>query len=356
MSEEYQPRLRISFNKGYTEQGFAEQVYHLHVREAGDCDELYFRDYLLEHPDIAGQYAILKQKLKEKFEHNRDAYTQAKTEFVNKYTCMARKELGPRYGIYEAKPGEVPEHLFQGWNETLIWSCLQGYMGQAYVDPKVNPVSAKVVIGDFCFFAGIPSEALVRHIPYDFPSKEILMIPQNENWSDLIKEIWKERAAEIKRYAIKKEPDIFNKEKLEGYIQSLPKEYSLLMIDEELYYETRKQEWSKDLTSQFPDHNQYKEHGIGVVALHNGMLAAGASSYTVYDKGIEIEIDTEESHRRKGLALACGAKLILECLKRGWYPSWDAHDLRSVALAEKLGYHMDAEYTAYTVKTELDRY
>ena len=41
--------------------------------------------------------------------------------------------------------------------------------------------------------------------------------------------------------------------------------------------------------------------------------------------------------------------LIVECLKRGKYPSWDAQNLWSVALAEKIGYHFDKEYTAYEV-------
>ena len=49
------------------------------------------------------------------------------------------------------------------------------------------------------------------------------------------------------------------------------------------------------------------------------------------------ETDTREDHRRKGLAYACGAKLILECLERELYPSWDAQNMWSVALAEKLG-------------------
>ncbi len=34
---------RLSFNKGYTENGFAEKVFHLHLRYIGDNDELYFR-------------------------------------------------------------------------------------------------------------------------------------------------------------------------------------------------------------------------------------------------------------------------------------------------------------------------
>ena len=51
---------RISFNRGYTPSGFAEKVFHLHLREAGDNDELYFRDYLREHPEAAREYEELK--------------------------------------------------------------------------------------------------------------------------------------------------------------------------------------------------------------------------------------------------------------------------------------------------------
>ena len=37
MSENREP-LKLAFNKGYTEDGFAERVFHLHVRRAGDWD------------------------------------------------------------------------------------------------------------------------------------------------------------------------------------------------------------------------------------------------------------------------------------------------------------------------------
>lgn len=88
---------RFSFNKGYTENGFAEKVFHLHLRYAGDNDELYFRDYLIEYPDIAHEYEKMKLTLREKFEHNRDGYTAAKTEFVRKYTNEAKLKYGNRY-------------------------------------------------------------------------------------------------------------------------------------------------------------------------------------------------------------------------------------------------------------------
>ena len=81
---------RISLNKGYTEQGFAEKVFHLHLRLIGDHDEIYFRDYLCQHPDITQAYQELKLSLWKKFEHNRDAYTTAKTDFIKYYVSEAK--------------------------------------------------------------------------------------------------------------------------------------------------------------------------------------------------------------------------------------------------------------------------
>ena len=88
---------RISFNKGYSENGFSEKVFHLHLRYAGDNNELYFRDYLNEFPNIAKEYEKLKLSLWKEYKHNRDAYTNAKTEFVKKYTEKAKSIYGNRY-------------------------------------------------------------------------------------------------------------------------------------------------------------------------------------------------------------------------------------------------------------------
>lgn len=88
---------RLIFNKGYTPDGFAEKVFHLHVRQEGDHDELYFRDYLREHPDTAKEYQMLKLELKEQYMYNRDGYTESKTDFVKRYTEEAKKLYSGRY-------------------------------------------------------------------------------------------------------------------------------------------------------------------------------------------------------------------------------------------------------------------
>ena len=92
-----QSEERISFNKGYTEGGFSDRVFHLHLRNCGDNDELYFRDYLIEHPNVAREYEELKLKLWKEYEHNRDGYTNAKMELVKQYTEKARILYRNRY-------------------------------------------------------------------------------------------------------------------------------------------------------------------------------------------------------------------------------------------------------------------
>jgi len=239
--------------------------------------------------------------------------------------------------------------LFDNWNETLIWSCLQGYMGTAWADDDSNPKSAQIVIADFSIFAGEAREELVRNRPLEYLSNFVIMVPQNQEWSALIEEVYGTGATAVTRYAIKKEADVFDREKLQAIVDNTGADYCLKMIDEDIYIQAMANKWSRDLCSQFADYPEYSEKGLGAAILHNGELVAGASSYTVYRGGIEIEIDTRTDYRRKGLALACGAKLILVCMDRDLYPSWDAQNKGSVALAEKLGYHFDKEYVVYEV-------
>ena len=88
---------RISFNKGYTPEGFAEKVFHLHLRQRNDHDELYFRDYMKEHEEHAQAYEQLKMKLALAYPYHRDAYTEGKTAFVKHITAIARTAYGNRY-------------------------------------------------------------------------------------------------------------------------------------------------------------------------------------------------------------------------------------------------------------------
>jgi predicted GNAT family acetyltransferase len=94
----------------------------------------------------------------------------------------------------------------------------------------------------------------------------------------------------------------------------------------------------------------YLTLGRGFVVMRDGRIVSGASSYSRYREGIEIEVNTLKEERHKGLAGAVCAVLILSCLDEGLYPRWDAANLLSVRLTEKLGYKFSHEYICFEVR------
>lgn len=239
---------------------------------------------------------------------------------------------------------ERARSLFGGWQEAIIWACLDGTMGDIYGDDPLAPRSAAAVLGDFCFLAGEPDQELLC-----FEREFMIAVPQNAGWAKAIEERFGESARAITRYAIRKEPAVFDEGRLHVFAASLGTGYELKRLDRECYFLCKEEAWSRDLVSQFPDYETFAALGLGAVVFKDGELVSGASTYARYRQGIEIEIDTREDQRRNGLACACGARLILDCLSYGIYPSWDAQNRASVALAEKLGYHFDREYLAYEI-------
>jgi GrpB-like predicted nucleotidyltransferase (UPF0157 family) len=60
-------------------------AHHLYVVVAGNSEHmrhLRFRDYLRSHPEVRDQYSALKKSLGRKFGDDREAYTEAKTAFI----------------------------------------------------------------------------------------------------------------------------------------------------------------------------------------------------------------------------------------------------------------------------------
>ena len=69
--------------------------FHLHMVETtGEFWErhLLFRDYLRAHPETAQDYEQLKRRLAEEFRTNREAYTDAKSDFIQSIETKARAE------------------------------------------------------------------------------------------------------------------------------------------------------------------------------------------------------------------------------------------------------------------------
>ena len=245
--------------------------------------------------------------------------------------------------LYELTDTSKVTHLFEGWQETLIYSCLQRVMGKIFVTDPDSPRSAMAYVGCFAFYAGEADRELVMNKPDGF----VIMTPQNKEWEACIEACFPE-AKKVTRYAIKKKTQ-FDRDYLRKMTAELTGGYELKEIDEKTYDMCLSDPLTRDFVSSFESKEKYLEIGKGVVIIKSGLIAAGASSYSRYKEGIEIEVDTIEEERRKGLATIACAALILRCLDEGLYPSWDAQNMNSVRLARKLGYEFDHEYTAYEV-------
>lgn len=245
--------------------------------------------------------------------------------------------------MIEHRNAERAQPLFGSWEETMILSCLQGVMGKVFVNDIEHPTSACAAVGCFSFLAGEPDMTLAGHKPEKFS----ILVPQDSRWNEVIEKCHP-GAKRITRYAIKKNT-LFEREKLENFCSLLPEGYEARLIDEELYYKCLNSTLASDFVSSFDSCEHFLKLGIGYVILKEGVIVSGTSSYTRYKEGIEIEIDTAESERRRHLATVAASHLILDCLDRGLYPSWDAHNMTSVALAKKLGYELSHPYTAYEV-------
>jgi len=253
-------------------------------------------------------------------------------------------------GVYLVENNNSIARLFEGWEETFIWSYLQGCMGIAYADSLAAPESVQISLGGFCFLAGAVNEDLIRNRPENLNYNYVTLVSENQGWERAIEALYKEKALRQIRYATKKEKGVFCKEKLEEIVSTLPAEYEIVPIHREEYEKILSTKWSEDICINYSSYEEFEKMGLGFAIMRDGEIVSGASAYTYFIGGIEIEIDTRKDERRKGLASVCGARLILECLERDLYPSWDAYNRESLALAEKLGYSFDREYPVYLVK------
>ncbi len=233
-----------------------------------------------------------------------------------------------------------------------LWACIEGkMMGRAWVDKKENPSIGIVSIADFCFLLGSNNESHQLSIKKLLEqAKGKILVPYSNYWSSFIEKHFLNNHKKHVRYAMKVNLDEFHRVKLKSFIDAVEKEFHIEKINENNYSKVLEDEFMADCCSNFSSLEEFLRNGIGYIIIHENEIISGASSYSYCKGSIDITIGTKEEYRKSGLALGCASKVILECLDRNIYPTWDAANIESVALAEKLGYHFHEEYCVYSIK------
>ncbi|HJT91366.1 MAG TPA: GNAT family N-acetyltransferase, partial [Mycobacterium sp.] len=145
-------------------------------------------------------------------------------------------------------------------------------------------------------------------------------------------------------------PADWDRDRLRRQADSLPEGYAIRRVtapDIPSYVDV-----AKDFVSNFRSVESYLKHGLGYGVWSGERCVAGCLSFTLANGKLEVEIDTDPAHRRKGLARAVAATLILHCLDAGIEPCWDAHNPESAALAQQLGFTDPTPYEVFVVGAE----
>lgn len=239
--------------------------------------------------------------------------------------------------------------LFADWPEMLIASALEGAMGGVWtLEGAMGGALAECA--DFLFLAARENpvaRSLLTAWKNEHPGRYAILVARDPTLSALVPDVFADKAEPTRRYAFHKGGEAFDRERLARFAASAPPGVELRPFDPEVCRLAMQAPWSRSFCDQFRDADDFMARGLGVAALRGGELVGGASSYVCFSGGIEIQVETRKDMRRRGVALACCARLILTCLDRGLYPSWDAANPESVALALRLGYRLAGPYDAW---------
>ena len=186
----------------------------------------------------------------------------------------------------------------------------------------------------FVYLDGEPEPESIDRVDSHFRVRPLVCL--TKAWEELIKARYPD-AAVYRRTMMKPACTFIIPEK-----QELPEGYRLAGMDEAAF-------------DQHPfSHGEnyscwaaFQAEGSGAVVYHGSEIVAAASSFLSLKGEIELDISTQEPHRRKRLATACVARMLKDCMDRGIIVHWDAQNDVSRHLAEKFGFEAETGYSVF---------
>lgn len=226
-----------------------------------------------------------------------------------------------------------------------IECAIEGQMGNAYVDNLEEPTSFKIELGPFNYFAGDSKNGSASTMLADIPPYTLLM-PSSPGWLETARRIYGERLVGIQRYSYSSEQ--VSSEHLDKLCRQSAFNEHVMQMDRTFARKAWEQIPFVDL-SNFDSPDDFIDRGVGYYFKKNSKLVGAAYGSMVCSRGIEISLFVKEDYRRQGIAKMLASHLIQWCLEHNAEPHWDAANLESCRLAEKLGYNQIGVYQAYYV-------
>ena len=255
--------------------------------------------------------------------------------------------LPPKTIVSENRAAILKPLLDGLWIPPIIRPVVFGDFGFVCIDRIVQPSVCSLALSDFVLFAGEAQGETARYF-VETTARPYYVLPSSEEWLRLVRASTGREGKAITRTSFSSSS--LASDPLRRYAEELPKGFELRRFDEATVYEAASRRWSQSFVENFPTPGGFLDRGFGFGIFAGGRLVSGASSFTVQGNTVEIEVDTHPRFRRRGLATAVSARLVLHCLERGLDPHWDVANARSCALAEKLGFTRERSYEVHKVE------
>jgi hypothetical protein len=224
-------------------------------------------------------------------------------------------------------------------------SILESHMGRAFADDQraqfavleLPSIKLSILGGDATHpLAAQYLQNLPRFTQLFFTSPDFVSLAQQVHPGKWI---------ELERYAFS--TDRLDIAKLHKFKTQIPEGHRIVKIDLALAKRLveKKNSFASVHGMNFNTPEDFIARGFGYCALEGSRIACIGSSFVVCNQGIEIQIDTRNKYRGRGLATAVAANLMIHCLENKLTPGWDAATTISAQFAKKLGYTPQGKYT-----------
>jgi GNAT superfamily N-acetyltransferase len=219
---------------------------------------------------------------------------------------------------------------------------LNGDFGEAFTDDLDRPTVGLLVL-DFYFPGGDPSAPAAPSAVHSMKTPATVVV-SDDAWVPLLQETFHGRVRPHERVDFL--PGAWDRARLEGFLQ-LEAGYRMERVT--AYSAQQFSELAPSLVYNFRSLADFIERGVGFGVIHHDRFVSGCSSFTLSGGKLEFEIQTHPEFRRRGLALACAARMVLHCIDNGIEPCWDAHNEPSALLAKKLGFVEKRRYKSWLI-------
>ncbi|MFF2479996.1 GNAT family N-acetyltransferase [Paenibacillus sp. NPDC058071] len=238
--------------------------------------------------------------------------------------------------------------------------------GDLWVDQVQNPkiaVANSYAVGGFAFFGAIESEEesnsvkgfIHKQLFAWLKSKEIgyfeFSIESDGLRNQVLNMFDDQEIQSEKEFSFRKKDE--TPESLH-----LPEEYILHEVDHKFWASLNEGAFdnrsfvTERIRGSWQSFDDFHQRSLAFCITHSTKIVAVIAGTASFNDVIAIDIETEEAHRNKGLALLLTGKFVNECVSRGLTAQWDCVESNPASrkLAEKAGFTFIKQNEVYWVK------